>query len=211
MPQSIVFGWMKDVRKFGNDFGVIAKQPADVGLNRPVNRFAGELPEHRFHFGIDVKGQTMVDAPDSIANVDQAMTGLAVGIVGDVIEHHDALKRENLAAPERGLVTDIVLRFDVELETSHAVGTIPDHRWGNEVPFQPPAQAVCGVLALVKRAGREIPQWALSGLWFVDAEVVSAAVVFERDGECVVRSPGYEGGSGDLGGSKHLEGGIVIQ
>ena len=95
-------------------FSRLDERPLDVAAEVRGQRLAREVPDHGPELVVDVEGQAVVDDPDVVVRVEQAVPGLAVGVVGDHVEEGDPAARSSrcvdLLAQE---VTAV--RFDEQL------------------------------------------------------------------------------------------------
>src|SRR5918911_4616994 len=82
--------------------------------------------------------------------------------------------------------------MDKQLHRADAVGTIANHRGGNELPTQRLTEEKGGTLAFIERAVREIPQRRLTTPGFIDPEHGCLLADIQQRQEGVVRAPGDE-------------------
>ena len=64
-------------------------QPPDAIHHRVGQGLAGESPHHGAEFGLGVKRQTVIDAPDPPRAVGDHVSGLAVGVVDHQVQGDD--------------------------------------------------------------------------------------------------------------------------
>src|SRR6476469_9571681 len=86
------------------------------------------------------------------------------------------------------------LGFDVALDGADAMRTVTDNSFGDKAPAQRAAEQERGVLALVERAGREIPERRLAGARLVDTDLVVAGArwIAQHDRKGVIGTPRHQ-------------------
>src|SRR3954468_21037362 len=82
-----------------------------------------ELPQNGSQLGHVVEREAVIDAPHFAGGIAQAMSDLAIGVVGDLIEQHEPLDFQRAFAPETARIPLFVLdqRCYVELNASNPV------------------------------------------------------------------------------------------
>src|SRR5262249_24338795 len=82
--------------------------------------------------------------------------------------------------------------MDKQLHRANAVGTIANHRRGNEMPTQRLTEEKGGTLAFIERAIRKIPQRRLATPGFIDPQHRGLLTYLHQRQKGVVRAPGNE-------------------
>ena len=160
---------------------------------RRRQRLAGELPDHRAQLEVGREAQPVVDRPHPVAG-EQAVAALAVGVVGDDVEHGDVAQ---LVVQVRALLGDrevvlAVVGVDEPLQRALAErAVVAQHRRRDDAEAHRLAQPVRGDLPPVQ-AGLEVPQRALAAHRLVDRLGAGVPEAGEERGVARPRHPALE-------------------
>jgi hypothetical protein len=144
-------------------------EAGEVGEDRVGDRLAGEVPHDRAQLGRYREAQAVVDSPDVAIVVEQAVTALAIGVVGDEVEHRHHAQRVVVAGvlEQREVVLGEV-GVDEALVRPAAVGSVvARHRLRNHGPPERGREDVRRDLAAIEAVGK-VPQRTLATQWLVD-------------------------------------------
>src|SRR6266851_4469365 len=132
----------------------VAAEIARQGLAR-------EVPDHGPQLVSRVEREPVVDDPDAVVGLEQAVPRLAVGIVDDDVEQCDL---DPGVAEQRLLAQEMpVVGVDEQLNHPNSVRAAPAHHCGRDArPADHLAELVGRDLSLVKGPSLEVPQWRLS-------------------------------------------------
>ena len=142
----------------------------------------------------------MVDAPDVVVTVDEHMAALAVGVVGDEVEHGDARQcgLQVVAGFLNGEVVLLVIGIDVPLHAALTVGAVTDDGGWHQVDLHRLTEHIGRQLTPVQ-AGFEVPQGALAAHWLVDGLTHRSTVDDQFHQERRVAAPRHAALDDDVG------------
>src|SRR6266446_9176135 len=103
-------------------------ETANVGAQAGGNRLAAEIPDDGTQLRLGVERQRVVDRIDAAVGTEQAVTRLAIGVVGDEVEETDALEPLDVRGirAKREIVLSEV-RLHEELAGAFTVGRSEEH------------------------------------------------------------------------------------
>src|SRR5262245_23030357 len=117
------------------------------------DRLALKVPDYGAQLVVDVERETLVDAPDATVGVVEAVTALAVCIVGQPVKHGDTLHLLDVSVLEGEVVLRrVVLDEELEHAVAHFEAVAADDGGRDEMPADGLADNESGVLALEERA-----------------------------------------------------------
>src|SRR5439155_4846924 len=161
--------------------------PAHVGGDGLGQVLTGEVPDDGAQVRGSVEGDAVIDTPDVVALVAQAMARLAIGVVDDVVEGGEVAEPLGEVV-EQGEVVLLRVMVDEQLNHPDPHRTVAKDRRRDDRPTKGLRELEGGHFPLTQRAVGEVPERALAPPRLVHREGVGADVQ-ETSQEGLVRRP----------------------
>ena len=144
-------------------------QQFQVGEQLFLDRFTGELPDHGAQLILMMEADAVVNGPHTLIVAIETVTGLAVGVVDEIVEERKAAQGGGIAGIFAHIkVVDIRITFDEKLDAARPARPVTQDGGRHDGPAESLADEKGGGLALTEGADREIPEGIFAAARFVD-------------------------------------------